>query len=701
MRSGRGLLSLVLIAMLAACGDDGETGTKGELALADGTRVEVRAGGGLALLAGDRELLAVPDSTGPRVHRFTETFEEFGGLWSFTRQDETFVAMHGVESAQKEGDAIVVRYSSPDGSHKATLTFTVLRPAEATLLRVSVEVPEPFTSLALPLRCDPDAGFYGFGEQYNAADQRGEAFTLFVSEQGIGRDPTQPVLPINGGPHTTYFPMPYFLDPRGFGVLIRTARRVDVDLCRSDPDVAWFDVIDDAPLEAVVFHGPRPLDVIRQLGDEVGRPKRPPDWAFSPWIAAQGGAEVVRREAAALQDAGIPVGALWVQDWTGIRRNFSGGFGVKYRWVADQELYPDLAGLIAELKAQGLRFLLYANPFVDVNLDHFSEMNAQGLLIHDQSGKTLLHLAPSGTASHPDLTNPAAREYVKRFLRSMVTDLGADGWMHDFGEWLTLHAVYADGSDPVEAHDRYPVEWYRLAREVMDEVRPDGDWVLFARAGFTGVQRVAMLYWTGDQETSFGANDGVPTVIPAMLNLGMSGIPYVTHDIGGFSSSGVPPRGKELFLRWTELGAFTPVMRTHQGDHKLDNWQWNSDAETVAHFRRFARIHEALRQEFQALAAEAEETSAPILRHLMLVFPDDRRSRGVDDQFMIGDSLLVAPVLEEGATTRRLYLPPGEWYDVWSGEGFEGPADIMVDAPVGRPPVFSRGSDRPDLRAIE
>jgi len=290
---------------------------------------------------------------------------------------------------------------------------------------------------------------------------------------------------------------------------------------------------------------------------------------------------------------------------------------------------------------------------------------------------------------------------VKGFLRAMVRDYGMDGWMADFAEWLPLDGVVDDGTNPVVAHNTYPEAWQHLSREVLDELRADGDWVTFARSGFTGVQAVTQIIWAGDQETSFSPHDGLPTVVPALLNLGISGVPFVTHDIGGFSSVGTPPRSKELFLRWTELGAFTPFMRTHEGDKKGLNWQWDSDAETIAHFRRFARIHDTLAPELMALARTATRTSAPILRHLALVFPDDAGSRGISDQFLVGDTLLVAPVVVEGATQRRLYLPPGAWYDVWSGTRFAGPATIDVDAPIGRPPVFSRGTDRTDLRAIE
>ncbi len=154
-------------------------------------------------------------------------------------------------------------------------------------------------------------------------------------------------------------------------------------------------------------------------------------------------------------------------------------------------------------------------------------------------------------------------------------------------------------------------------------------------------------------------------------------------------------------MRWTELGAFTPIMRTHEGNKRDENWAWDADAETTAHFARFARIHEALAPDFRALADEAQSSSQPILRALVLQFPEDAGSRGISDEFMIGDKLLVAPVVTEGATTRSVYLPPGTWFDVWTGESMEGGQELNVDAPIGKPPVFSLGEDRADLRAIQ
>lgn len=687
----------VLSVSALACGGDPELSAPsgGTHALPDGVQVKVTSGGAIEVSQAGRAIFATSDAP-ITLRTFDASESSLFGSWSFSRENEVAKTLGRLSGSSLSGDEVTVSLEGAEGA-RVTLRVRPLREG-ATSIRVEPAGVPGLGSVAIPLRCDADATFYGFGEQYDATDQRGHAFGLFVSEQGIGRNGEDNAIGLSGGPHSTYYPMPYYLDARGFGTLVRTGRRTLVDLCQSDPGTAWVEVETGEAFELVAFHGPTPYDVIRQLSDEVGRPARPPTWAWGPWVAVQGGRDVVLAKADALEQAKVPVTAIWSQDWTGPRTNAGGGYGVKYRWVSDQTLYPDLAGMVATLHARKIKFLAYVNPFVMPNLDHFAQMDQAGLLIRDGSGKSYLHPSPAGDASHPDLTNPQAREYVKGFFGKMVSEIGIDGWMADFGEWIPTDCVASDGSDPLSLHNQYPVEWHRLSREVMESLRPDGDFAVFSRSGWNADQGASQITWAGDQEATWSERDGLPTVVPALLNLGISGVPFVTHDIGGFSGG---PRTKELWQRWTELGAFTPVMRTHEGNQRDENWQWDGDAETIAHFARMSRIHQALVPELEQLADEAAAQSKPLVRHLMLEFPDDAQSRTVSDQFMLGSKLLVAPVTVEGAKSRKVYLPPGTWFHVWTGTQHAGGTTTTVDAPIGSPPVFSRDADRPDLRAMK
>ncbi len=251
---------------------------------------------------------------------------------SFHRDDERRQSFHEALGSAPIADGVRVRYGAPDGS-VARLDVT----AVDGKLGLRLQVDGDYQALALPLRCDDESSFHGWGEQYNRTDQRGERFDLFVQEQGLGRTGSPEVLSPAGHAHTTYCPMPYFLDARGHGMLVQTDHRVLVDLCSSEQAVAWIEVEAGAPFEAEVLPGPTPADVVRQLGERVGRPAKPPSWAYDLWIGAQGGREVLLAEVAALEAAAIPVGVFWVQDWTGPRTNLGGGYGVQYRWVADED----------------------------------------------------------------------------------------------------------------------------------------------------------------------------------------------------------------------------------------------------------------------------------------------------------------------------------------------------------------------------
>lgn len=663
--------------------------------LSDGTRVDVDGSGAVALFTADgRALAATSSGAFVTARTFDQTSPMTFGFFRFTRSNEVVNEAGRFLGSTLEGDTVRLRFEGDDGM-TAALSVAVATPTVSTRLTWAIEGLEA-DSIALPFACDAAASFVGFGEQYNTTDQRGEAFPLWTQEQGIGRTG---VGVIAGDEHTTYFPMPWWIDWRGFGVMVDTSARTLVDLCARDEDVAWIEVEDGAPLEALVFHGPAPADLVEQLGDVVGRPTLPPDWAFSPWIGMQGGRDAVMNEVLALEAADVPFSAIWVQDWIGGRQLTPTIYDLTYRWVPDETLYPDLTGMITDLHdTHGVRFLAYANTFVIEDLDHYAEMEAMGLLPTRADGGTYTFTAAlSGPGTLADLTNPATRTYIQGFLRTMVRDYGIDGWMADFGEWLPTDAVLHEG-DARLVHNLYPAMWHETSRAVFDELRPDGDWVVFSRSGWLRDHAVAQVVWLGDQEANFEPTDGLPTIVPAMLNLGLSGIPFVTHDIAGYSGG---PSDAELYARWTELGAFTPIFRTHEGLMASVNWSWDHDAETTAHFRRFARVHEALAPRIRELAAEAATTSVPIVRHLAFVFPDDVGSRAISDEYLLGDDLLVAPVVTAGATSRSVYFPPGAWFDVWTGTRVDGPTTMTIDAPIGSPPVFALGTDRTDLRAIE
>lgn len=683
-------LSLGCAAVIVACGAPAP-GTFGPARVGD-LSVTVAAGGGVELAVGGRVLLRA-DRPPVFARHYDESVRSVFGQWTFAQTGVAVTSTPTPTRLAVEGDAIVLEARGPDG----TSTLRARRvSADEVELRASARGTRPVRELGVRFRCEAASHFLGFGEQYNAVDHRGRRVPLWVSEQGIGRDPDRRNA-FSGDHTTTYFPVPFFLDPRGFGVALDTDARAEADLCADDPSAWTFSAQEDSELVVRLYTGPTVGDVMRAWTLLQGRTASPPSWAVEGvWLGVQGGPDVVRAAVARARMANVPTAAVWAQDWLG-RREFGGGnAGVRYRWSVDETRYPNLAGLITELRGGGVRFLGYFNSFLVPEQDLYEPAVREGYIVRRADGTPYTFPITVLSGGVLDLSNPAAVRWFQGYAERAV-DLGMSGWMHDFGEWLPHDAALSDGGDARRAHNRYPERWQRAAREVLERRHPDGDWILLSRSGWLRTAQVSQVVWAGDQEATWDDHDGLRTVIPALVSLGLAGVGYCTHDVAGFSGG---PSTRELYQRWVELAAFTPVFRTHEGLRGRENWSWDRDDATTAHFARFARVHRALAAEIMALGEAHRRTGMPIVRALGLAFPDDPRGYDVRDEFMLGDALLVAPVVTEGATSRSVYLPAGEWFDVWDPSVRRtGPAEVTVEAPIGRPPVFSRAA-RSDLAGV-
>ncbi len=264
--------------------------------------------------------------------------------------------------------------------------------------------------------------------------------------------------------------------------------------------------------------------------------------------------------------------------------------------------------------------------------------------------------------------------------------------MADFAEWLPTDARLASADDAGAYHNRYAVEWAKLNWELLRdaELRDGVERLFFARAAHLGSQPYMHVVWAGDQQTDFSAGDGMRSVIPMGIGLGLTGFPYFGHDIAGYMSQTTTPTSKELWFRWVTFGALTPVMRTHHGRSARANWNWESDAESTAHLRRWAKLHMQLVPYQRAMAAAARSTGAPLFRPFVLDWPDWEPGWALDDQYLLGDRIAVAPVLGSGETTRTVRLPAGVWYGLLDGRALisDGDTPLVVAAAVSEIPAF-------------
>ena len=547
--------------------------------------------------------------------------------------------------------------------------------------------------VTIDLALGEDDVLWGGGEQMSHLVLNGRTFPLWTSEPGVGREPGTPLTDMAsadgsfaGGDYwTTNYPEPTVLCSAGWALSL------------ANREYAEFDTREAGRLRITVWSGEvaldlfegAPADLTRQLGERFGPCHALPEWAVGGAIVGlkQGEASFARLEK--LIDAGAAVSGLWCEDWVGIRET-SFGRRLFWDWQWNADRYPDLPARIASLQARGIRFLGYVNPYLAVDGPLFAEAAAQGFFARELDSEAP-YLVDFGEfeAGVVDFTNPAAADwFAEEVIGKRMLDFGLEGWMADFGEYLPTDLRLFDG-DPMQEHNRWPVRWAEVNARAVASRGKTGEVLWFMRAGHTGVQAHCPLLWAGDQSVDFSRHDGIGTVITAALSSGLVGNAFSHSDVGGYTSLFGNVRTGELILRWYELGAFSPVFRTHEGNRPDDNLQIDSTPELVAGFVRWSRVHEALAPYVRHLVAEAQAGGLPAQRALFLHYPQDRETYAVQDQYLYGADLLVAPVIEAGAVTRTAYLPEGRWRHLWSGRD-HAPGWHDVPAPVGQPPVFYR-----------
>ncbi|HEY9053219.1 MAG TPA: alpha-glucosidase [Rectinemataceae bacterium] len=554
--------------------------------------------------------------------------------------------------------------------------------------------PEGWNRWRFSLYAEPGEEVWGCGEQFSYFNLRGKAFPLWTSEQGVGRNKKTLITKAAdlaegaGGDYWwTFYPQPSYTTRRKLRVHAETTAWARFDFSGED----WFLLEFHALPSALVFGSAESYaELACQNARFFGLQPEPPSWVHEGVILGiQGGTRVCLDKLAAARAAGVPVVGIWAQDWEGVRYT-SFGKRLAWNWEAEPALYPDLAGTCARLKAEGVRFLAYANCYLACDKPLFAEAEKLGVLVRDRSGAAYRFDAGEFDAGIPDLTNPAGREWFKNVIKRNILGLGISGWMADFGEYLPADCVLWDGTPAELAHNLWPVLWAKVNREALEEAGAVSEAIFFMRAGYSGTQRYCPLMWAGDQNVDWSADDGIPSVIPAALSLAMLGHGFHHSDLGGYTTLFFLKRSKELLLRWAELSAFTVMMRSHEGNRPASNHQFDSCPGTLAGLAAMGRLKAGMAPYFKMISAECARLGAPLLRPLFMEDEGDEESYGIKNQFMAGPDLLVAPVLRKGARTRRLRLIEGSWVHLWSGKEYSGRTWIEVEAPLGRPPAFYR-----------
>ncbi|HEV2812647.1 MAG TPA: TIM-barrel domain-containing protein [Solirubrobacteraceae bacterium] len=601
-----------------------------------------------------------------------------------------------------EAGAHRVGFRTATGSFRATRALSVTRDGAAVVADLATNDP---AGRVIRLRVAPDAAgivaveasvagsgvtatdigfdardderYLGFGERSNAVDQRGNDVEVFV-----GEGPYQPeerpfiaaVVPPQGyhpRDDATYFPLPWLLSTAGYGVLLDNAETSMFHLASERPDV-WSVEVAAPRIAFRVFAGPRPADVLARFTARLGR--QPPvaaPWVFGAWWQPTPGTPAPE-QLDAQRRADVPIS---------VTETF-----LHYLPCADH--LPDRdrpRANAAALHERGTAVLAYMNPMVCTSHPAYEEAAANGWFNTDATGRPYRYrysTAEQFEVSQVDFTSPGGRDFFGRLLREAVED-GFDGWMEDFGEYTPADARSSDGTPGAQMHNLYPTLYHRTATEQTAAVgRPIANYV---RSGFTGTAPYARIVWGGDPTTDWGF-DGLASSVKNGLTMGLSGISTWGSDIGGFFSLGSRRVTPELFKRWIQFGAVSGVMRAKSKGIALPE-KARPQVETpevLPIWRRYAKLRTQLLPYLEAADAEYQRTGMPIMRSLALMFPDQGHVGGVEDAFMFGPDVLAAPVIEPGATSRRVALPNGRWIDLWRSVRVrdDGGLDVTGVAPV-------------------
>ncbi|MDR2565659.1 MAG: alpha-xylosidase [Bifidobacteriaceae bacterium] len=527
------------------------------------------------------------------------------------------------------------------------------------------------------LTLDVGESVYGLGERFGPVVKNGQSVDIWNEDGGTCSE-------------QAYKNVPFYLTSKGYGVLVNDPGRVSFEVASEMVERVQFSVAGEA-LEYCVVAGPTPKDVLRRYTGLTGRPARVPAWSFGLWLSTSFSTSYDEATVCSfvdgMADRGLPLSVFhfdcfWMREfhWT------------DFEW--DPEQFPEPTEMLARLKARGLQICVWINPYIAQRSRLFEEGRANGYFLRRADGSVWQCDSWQAGMAVVDFTNPAAAEWYAAHLRQLLAQ-GVDCFKTDFGERIPVEAIrYHDGSDPERMHNYYALIYNRTVFKVLEEVRGKAEAVVFARSATAGGQQFP-VHWSGDNDSSYPS---MAETLRGGLSLGLCGFGFWSHDIGGFEGTPDPT----LFKRWLPFGLLSSHSRLHGSTSVRVPWAF--DEEAVGITRRYAELKHKLMPYLARIAEEAHTDGLPVLRHLLLEFPDDLTARHVETQYMLGDSVLVAPVMR-GDGQVDVYVPEGVWTSLLDGSKVTGPRWVRQVHPHDSLPVLvrpgtvlplGRGGQRPD-----
>jgi len=486
-------------------------------------------------------------------------------------------------------------------------------------------------SMAAVFTLSPGEKIFGCGESFTEFNKRGQRVVLWVDDSnGVQNE-------------TMYKPIPFFLSSRGYGMFINTGAPITIDFGRYFSGINSIMVGDDE-LDLFIFIG-QPKEVIGEYTALTGRSPLPPLWSFGLWMSrctylseAQ-----VREVASRLRQNCIPCDVIHLD---------TGWFETDWRcdYEFSRNRFPNPEGMIADLRKQGFRISVWQLPYFTPQNRLFSELVTNNLVVRDRKGNLPYEDAIL------DFSNPAAVQWYQSKLANLLR-LGVAAIKVDFGEAAPLTGIYASGRTGFYEHNLYPLRYNKAVAEITKQIT--GENIIWARSAWAGSQRYP-VHWGGDAEST---DQGMAATLRGGLSLGICGFTFWSHDVGGFISRPT----EDLYLRWIAFGAFSSHMRCH-GIAPKEPWEYGEDTMKVA--RKIIETRYRLMPYIYAQAVASARTGLPMLRALFIEYPDDPGAWCVDDEYLFGQDMLVAPLLHEGERVRNVYLPSGAWVDYQTGKTY-------------------------------
>jgi alpha-D-xyloside xylohydrolase len=488
-------------------------------------------------------------------------------------------------------------------------------------------------SLAAVFSLSPGEKLFGCGESFTRLDKRGQKIVLWANDaNGVesGR---------------MYKPIPFFMSNRGYGMFAHTSAPATFDFGASY-SIANSLLLGDDELDLFVFLG-APKDILNEYTNLTGKPPMPPLWSFGLWMSriTYSSEAEVRAVAAKLRENRVPADVIHLDTgW------FETDWRCDYKFSTTR--FQDPARMMADLKQQGFHISLWQLPyFVPKNL-LFPEIVAKGLAVKDGQGNLPYEDAIL------DFTNPATVAWYQEKIANLLK-MGAGAIKVDFGEAAPLTGIYANGRSGFYEHNLYPLRYNKAVADITRQVT--GENIIWARSAWAGSQRYP-LHWGGD---SGNTDTSMAATLRGGLSFGLSGFTFWSHEIGGFAQK--PP--EELYRRWTAFGMLTSHSRCH-GAPPREPWEYS--AQFLDDFRRADELKYRLMPYIYAQSKDSTERGLPMLRALFVEFPDDPGAWQVEDEYLFGADLLVAPLMESGTTGRDVYVPKGQWIDYQTGKLYAG-----------------------------